>query len=281
MFALARTNHPSMLALILVVCGTAATKAGDDQPRIFSAPPENNAPAGVLPGFPGFGLGFHLGYGYGGQALGVGCEGGYPCYGGPGYPHPAPCLRRLGSIVPFCYFGGPGYPTAAHPNFFGMPQTPLAGEEPVVTFERDANNPPYESGYGQFTGAPPYPESAFVPYSAPIGETAPPAAAPAPPAVVPSTTTDKVRDTLGLNVEAADRKVANSGLKVTAIASGSLAEKAGLRVNDVIESINGYYTTKPNDISWVIDKSASDKTLKMQVKNGDEKKPREVSMRIL
>src|SRR6516164_5664685 len=33
---------------------------------------------GLYPGFSGFGLSFHLGYGYGGYALGVGAEGGYP-----------------------------------------------------------------------------------------------------------------------------------------------------------------------------------------------------------
>ena len=51
--------------------------------------------------FQGFGLGYHLGYGYGGAAIGVGPDGGYPFYGGPGYPHPAPCLRRCGGITPY------------------------------------------------------------------------------------------------------------------------------------------------------------------------------------
>src|SRR5262245_60135764 len=49
----------------------------------------------------GFGLGYHLGYGYGGRALGVGPFGGYAYYGGPGYPQPAPQLRRFGKITPF------------------------------------------------------------------------------------------------------------------------------------------------------------------------------------
>ena len=56
-------------------------------------------PPGVYPGFQGFGLGFHRGYGYGGDALGVGAEGGYPFYGGPGYPHPAQtCAGSVESI---------------------------------------------------------------------------------------------------------------------------------------------------------------------------------------
>ena len=65
-------------------------------------------PPGLQPGYQGFGLGYHLGYGYGGDALGVGADGGYPFYGGPGYPHCMPELRRIGGIVPFPYFGGPG-----------------------------------------------------------------------------------------------------------------------------------------------------------------------------
>ena len=66
---------------------------------------------GLYPGVQGFGLGFHLGYGYGGDSLGVGADGGYPYYGGPGYPHAWPCLRRIGGIMPFNYYGGPGQPT--------------------------------------------------------------------------------------------------------------------------------------------------------------------------
>src|SRR5512135_3687906 len=61
---------------------------------------------GLYPGFQGFGLGYHRGYGYGGDALGVGAGGGYPFYGGPGYCHPWPALRRIGGITPFPFYGG-------------------------------------------------------------------------------------------------------------------------------------------------------------------------------
>lgn len=43
---------------------------------------------GLYPGFYGFGLSYHLGYGYGGYGLGVGADGGYPYYGGPAIPTP-------------------------------------------------------------------------------------------------------------------------------------------------------------------------------------------------
>src|SRR5262249_5358784 len=98
---------------------------------------------GLYPGFYGFGLGYCLGYGYGGKALGVGADGGYPFYGGPGYPHCEPLLRRLKHITPFPYYGGPGYPTPDHPNFYGA-TGPLVGDQPVVTIGGD---PGTASGY--------------------------------------------------------------------------------------------------------------------------------------
>ncbi len=44
--------------------------------------------AGLYPGFQGFGLGYHLGYGYGGDALGVGAEGDTPSTGALAIPTP-------------------------------------------------------------------------------------------------------------------------------------------------------------------------------------------------
>jgi hypothetical protein len=85
-------------------------------------------------GYQGFGLGYHLGYGYGGHALGVGPYGGYPKYGGPGYP----------VITPFNTF---------------RPAGPLVVNEPVV---REGNDSPLN--YGCYTGVIPYPESLFAPY---------------------------------------------------------------------------------------------------------------------
>ena len=71
-------------------------KAGGPIPWLARITPHSSAilthgtlgygPPGEHPGFFGFGLSFHPGYGYGGNGLGVGAYGGYPCYGGPGYP---------------------------------------------------------------------------------------------------------------------------------------------------------------------------------------------------
>jgi hypothetical protein len=120
-------------------------------------------PPGVYPGFQGFGLGYHLGYGYGGRGLGPGAFGGYPFYGGPGYPHPWPRLRRIGGINPFPHYTGPGGPTPAHPNYYGGVGAPLAADVPVVTILPEPGESDYSSGFGTLTGAVPYPESYFAP----------------------------------------------------------------------------------------------------------------------
>jgi hypothetical protein len=237
-------------------------------------------PPGLHPGFQGFGLGYHLGYGYGGSALGVGAEGGYPFYGGPGYPHPWPRLQRCGPIAPFCYFGGPGYPTPEHPNYFGG-IGPLTPDQPVVTFENNPNTPPYAGGYGQFDGTLPYPETTFAPYTTIAGEggsasgvsTASPSTAPP----IPSTDAGRA---LGFDAETFDYRGRAPGLKVNVVVPGGLSEKAGLHLGDVIQSINGYLTQRPSDLSWIIEKAASGKILKMTVRTTSDGKEHEITIRL-
>ena len=117
-------------------------------------------PPGPQPGDKGFPLRYHVGYGYGMDGLGTEANGGYPTYGGPGYPHPWPKLQRIGGINPFPYFGGPGQPTPNRPHFYGQ-TGPLAPDNPVVTIDPDI----YRDNYGSFTGTMPYPESTFAPYA--------------------------------------------------------------------------------------------------------------------
>jgi hypothetical protein len=120
---------------------------------------------GIYPGHYGFGLGFHPGYGYGGSALGVGADGGYPCYGGPGYPYPPPPLRRFHKFLPYPY-NGTGYFT------FDFPQPSLdvgrlAANRPVVrgTDRADLGSGyPHDGNFGPYTGRFPYPESLFARY---------------------------------------------------------------------------------------------------------------------
>jgi hypothetical protein len=119
---------------------------------------------GLYPGFQGFGLGYHLGYGYGGDALGVGADGGYPFYGGPGYPNCDPRLWRCGGINPFPYHGGPGYPTPDHPNYFGG-FGPLVVDQPVIRIADDKGYRYDDEVFGPFTGGVANAEAQFAQFT--------------------------------------------------------------------------------------------------------------------
>ena len=127
---------------------------------------------GLYPGLYGFSLRWHLGYGYGLYALGVGADGGYPFYAGPGYPHEPPHLNRCGPESPYAYFGGPDDSLFGGFNFY-QPVGGLAVTKPVVGIgepgdfgfvgENGERNP--GADFASFTGAIPYPETQFAPYA--------------------------------------------------------------------------------------------------------------------
>ena len=223
-------------------------------------------PPGYYPGFQGFGLSFHRGYGYGGAALGVGAEGGYPFYGGPGYPHPWPHLQRCGGIAPVAYYDGTGYPFT-----FQLPG-PLVVTEPVAMQASGHGLGhadggalyPYNIGYGAFTGNRNYPESFFAPYTVAAAMSGSyvggPGAAPSATANV-----DQVRG-LGIDEEPAVDVDGVRGMKVSRVYPGTPAEKAGLKRGDVIRSINGYRTEEQGNLAWIMANAAPDKVLKMIVR---------------
>jgi hypothetical protein len=230
---------------------------------------------GPLPGFQGFGLGYHLGYGYGGDALGVLPNGGFPFYAGPGYPCVEPHLRRFGKFEPFPYFGGPGYPTPDHPNYFGG-VGPLVADTPVIKLDVPFGDPGYASGYGAFTGAPPNPEAAFAPFtttaaaggsssgvtsaypSTPSGSNAPPGGG--------TSNSNAGARALGFEAEPVVDPDGVRGLKVSLVYPGGAADKAGLRAGDVIRSINGYRTERPDHLAWIIAKAAPENVYTMKVR---------------
>jgi hypothetical protein len=256
-------------------------------------------PPGFYPGFQGFGLGYHLGYGYGGGALGVGAEGGFPFYAGPGYPHAEPPLRRIGGINPFTYYGGPGYPTPDHPNYFGGIGQ-LVPDRPVVTIATDRGEPSETADYGLFTGAIPDAEALFAPFTSPAaagklttpgGTSSDPAAIPTNPVTnpgsgsgspaTPSAMGGRTRPStagcsLGIDAEPVVDANAARAMKVSNVYPGTAAEKAGLHVGDLIYSINGYGTQARENAEWIIVKAAPDKVLAMSVRAASDGKVRSV-----
>ena len=227
-------------------------------------------PQAPQPGYQGFGLKYHLGYGYGGQALGTTANGGYPYYGGPGYPHPWPKLQRIGGINPFRYYGGPGGPTANCPNFYGQPG-PLTLDPPVVTPDPDL----YQDDFGSFTGVVNYPESVFAPFATegerpPSGpqSTTPAVPPPPPPAEgggnqAPSNVDPGVaRSRFGIDAEPLHR----GGLLVTKVHADRPATRAGLAAGDVIRAANGVPLLQPGDLDRVVRTAGAAGPIRLEVK---------------
>jgi hypothetical protein len=256
-------------------------------------------PYGLYPGYYGFSHRYHLGYGYGLGALGVGADGGYPFYAGPGYPHEPPCLNRFGPATPSVYFGGPDYPRFGYSNFF-QEVGGLVIERPVVSVGE-----PGEFGYvdargdvapthdfGSFTGALPYPETKFAPYAseaAATGSSSPdtgrrstapvesrPGASPSlpstslSPAVGPVTNLGGSGRDLGIDQEPATESNGTRGIKVIRVYPGSPADQAGLRVGDVIHSINGYLTTERGNLAWIIAVATPDNVVKIYTRTASD-----------
>ncbi len=252
-------------------------------------------PPGPQPGFQGFGLRFGRNYGFGGgNALGVGAEGGYPFFGGPGYPHPSPVLNRFTGITAFPYFGGPGGPTASCPNFYGEPGS-LVYDIPVVRYEGDSTDNAGANDFGAFSGMVPYPEQAFAPFSTeggkadkdaksdPIGEyqtpTLPPPPNPDDMAPAPPTPpTGAALSPLGIEAEPVAGYGSTPGLKVTRVLPGKAAERSGLAVGDVIRSANGYVTASTGNLEWIMSNTTPGKPLNLSVRALQDGSVRAVSL---
>jgi hypothetical protein len=213
-----------------------------------------NGDFAVLPGFAGFGLSFHLGYGYGGHGLGVGAEGGYPYYGGPGYPHggyfyPGPMFAGEGLFGP--YTGPPSYPEATFAPYSAAAATT-----------------------GSASGGAP-----FDPFSTPSPDGALP-----PSSAVPSTTapvpTVPANARLGIQDESFVDPAGVQGLKLTSVAPTSPADKAGLQAGDVIRSVNGFRTEVPGNLVWIIAHEAPDNLLSMTVRKIGDGKEHSISVRL-
>lgn len=245
-------------------------------------------PPGVFPGYQGFLLKFHLGYGYGGKALGVEAFSGYPFYGGPGYPHPWPCLNRGCGITPFPFYGGPGTLGGPYLNFFGEPGRLVINEDVAGEGDRSDNSAVGGYGYGvgsagysdygMFSGALPYPESYFAPYTAAaaaVGSAAPLPAAPAETAGHIMSARE-----FGIDEEPVVEAEGTRGIKVAAVYAGTLAQQAGIQVGDIIRSINHYLTINPGDLGWIIANATPASELTLYVRKLSDGKAHAVTFRL-
>jgi hypothetical protein len=239
--------------------------------------PLGYGPPGDHPGFYGFGLSFHPGYGYGGNALGVGAFGGYPCYGGPGYP---------------LHYGYPKF--TANPYYEGIGQ--LYFDQPVVTTELvDAGD------FGPYTGASEYayvhpsyaaqaaatgssipgtasypdtavttpsPEATYTPT-----ETIPPAAG----AMSPVPAQGRF---LGMELEPGTAAGGQRGLRIASVFPGSTAANAGLQPGDLIRSVNGQATPQREDLNRIVTGAAADDLLNMTVVKATTGQEQAVTLRI-
>ena len=84
---------------------------------------------------------------------------------------------------------------------------------------------------------------------------------------------------LGLDAEAVVETGGVPGLKVVRLQPGGAADKAGLRVGDVIRSANGYTTAQPSNLTWIMANGAAENVLKMSVHSASDGQMRTVTIR--
>ena len=216
-------------------------------------------------------------------------------------PSEPPTLRRFGPARPFAYYGGPGYPDGECSNYYA-PVSGLIIEKPVVTIGEpgdfgyvNENGDVYPGrDFGSFTGALPYPETLFAPYTFAAASTGssgaegeakpvrppytPPAArsgAPSPslsPAIGAPIPMHAPARYLGIDEEPVVDNEGVRGIKVSKVYPGSAAEKAGLHEGDIIHSINGYLTTEHGNLAWIIAVATPNNVLKMTVRSQSDGK---------
>jgi hypothetical protein len=209
-------------------------------------------PPGLHPGFYGFGLAFHPGYGYGGNGLGVGTQGGSPCYGGPGYP--------------FRY----GYPIFTPCPFFeGIGQ--LYYDPPAVISDQMNGD-----DFGPYTGASAY---AYTEPSYTAGAAATGSLVPGTYSMPDTGATNAARRganrgpgterDLGMDIEPAVAPGGRKGMKIVNVIQDSTASQAGLQVGDIIYAGNGHVTQEPGHLSWVITNASPQNILKLIVRKAN------------
>ncbi len=295
---LAPRSGPAVLVVLVLGVSLASARAGE--PSADGPPPKAKfghkrkkdvqtrgtlgyGPPGLFPGFPGFGLRYHPGYGFGGYGLGTMAEGGFPHYAGTGYPHPSPPLNRFGKILPTTYLGGPRGPNPGCPNFFAPVDSLLVVDSPTAALEDLGMGLGQGTDYGCYTGGLPAAEARFAPFASAEAAGAPSGVGddrpPAPPlAAPPPFPASRGGQALGVSVIPAGPLDVGEGLLLSRVERGSAAERAGLRPGDVLRSIDGKPLKTADDLSRALEASpAGPWTLRLR--SGADGQEREISVR--
>ena len=70
------------------------------------------------------------------------------------------------------------------------------------------------------------------------------------------------------------------GMKISSVAPGSTAEKAGLQPGDVIRSINDYVTQQPGNLEWIFVNAAPSNILRMNVLKASDNKEHRITAEV-
>ena len=75
---------------------------------------------------------------------------------------------------------------------------------------------------------------------------------------------------LGIDEDPVVDSTGRKGMKVSNVYPGTAAQRAGLRVGDVIYSINGYLTEQRGNLAWIIANAAPNNQLNLTVKRSTD-----------
>jgi hypothetical protein len=127
-------------------------------------------------------------------------------------------------------------------------------------------------GYGYATNAyPSSPYGANMPASGGFGYNAA-YVAPAPGTATPG----MQRRYLGIDEEPMVGSDGSKAMKISNVYPGTAAEKAGLKVGDVLRSVNGYLTEQRGNLAWIIANATPNNELKLNVQTAKDGKSHQI-----
>src|SRR5262249_45668806 len=134
------------------------------------------------------------------------------------------------------------------------------------------------SDYGMFSGAIPYAESYFAPFSAAAATTG--SSTPSPVAPVENAARITSAREFGIEEEPVVDPDGTRGMRVAAVYPGTLAEQAGIRTGDIISSMNHYQTIQPGDLGLIIANAIPGSDLVIFVRKVSDNKAHAVTVRL-